>query len=286
MLAELERQAESGDGNAACRLGDHYRECDADPENLNRALRWYRCGANLGDAYAQNNLGSMLLNGLACERDPTQAIQWYRQSAEQGNSEAQYNLAKRYLHGGGVNQDYAEARTWFEKAVVQGHAWAACELGTMYWLAQGVKRNLLAAADFHLIAAEKGDEVACRNLSEYRAELELMALSGSQMASLFLCRMSNRGFGADKSQAMTWAWISWAKKHCRPDTDPEISGEINEAYDFYRMGVSAENRRQGLKAFAGMRKALAKTAARGTGKRNTPAGPISEHDDVRLQRGT
>ncbi len=34
-----------------------------------------------------------------------------------------------------------------------------------------------------------------------RAELS----SGNQMASLFLCRMSNRGFGADKSQSMTWA---------------------------------------------------------------------------------
>ncbi len=267
MLAELERQAEGGDGVAACKLGDIYREGDVGSQDLNLALRWYRRGAELGDSDAQNNLGSMFLNGFACEPDPVGAIHWYRKSAEQGNAEAQYNLAKRYLHGDVVNQDFVEARMWFEKAVVQGHAWASCDLGSMYWLGQGVQRNLLAAADFHLIAAEAGDEVACRNLSEYRPELEQMALSGSQMASLFLCRMSNRGFGADKSQSMTWAWISWAKKHCSPDADAEIAGEVNEACDFYHICVSAENRRQGQRALAQMRKALAKeTTAPGTSK--------------------
>jgi hypothetical protein len=46
---------------------------------------------------------------------------------------------------------------------------------------EGDSTELLAAADFHLIAAEAGDEVACSNPSEYRAELAEMAL-----ASLFL----------------------------------------------------------------------------------------------------
>jgi TPR repeat protein len=251
-LAELRQEPEDGNGAAACKLGD---------ADLNLAFRWYRRGAELGSADAQNNLGSMLLNGVGCERDPAQACDWYRRSAEQGNAEAQYNLAKRYLHGDGVHQDYSAARMWFEKAAVQGHTWASCELGTMYWLGQGVQRNLLAAADFHLIAAEAGDELACRNLSEYRAELEQIALSGNQMASLFLCRMSNRGFGADKSQSMTWAWISSAKKSCSPDTDPEIAGEVNEAYDFYHMCISAEDRREGQQAIAAMRKGLVKKTA-------------------------
>jgi len=271
VLPELQQKAEQGDGAAACNLGDTYREGESTSQDLNLALRWYRRGAELGDANAQNNLGSMFLNGLTCERDPVQAIYWYRKSAEQGNAEAQYNLAKRYLHGDGVNQNYAEARMWFQKAVVQSHAWASCELGTMYWLGQGVERNLLAAADFHLIAAEAGDELACRNLSEYRAELEQIALSGNQIASLFLCRMCNRGFGADKSQSMTWGWISWAKKDCAPDTDPQIVGEVTEAYGFYHMCVSAEDRKLGRKALAEMRKARAKkrAAPRADKPRNT-----------------
>jgi TPR repeat protein len=159
-IAELERRTEAGDGAAASLLGDRYSEGDAVSQDFNPAFRCYSRGADLGDREAQNNLGLMFLNGLGCERDPARAIDWYRKSAEQGLAIAQYNLAKRYYGGDGIDQDYAEARKWFEKASVQSEARASCELGTMHRFGQGVPRNLLAAAEFHLIAAEAGDDVA------------------------------------------------------------------------------------------------------------------------------
>jgi Sel1 repeat-containing protein len=116
MLTELELQAEGGDGAAACKLGDHFREGVS--QDLKKAYCWYGRGAELGDAGAQNNLGTWFLNGLAGDRDPVQAVYWYRKSAEQGQPEAQYNLGRRYLLGDGATQDYAEARNWFEKAAV------------------------------------------------------------------------------------------------------------------------------------------------------------------------
>lgn len=253
LIAELEQRAESGDGAAASLLGDHYKEGDVVSQDLDVAFRWYSRGAELGDREAQNNLGSMFLNGLGSERNPAQAIYWYRKSAEQGQPVAQYNLAKRYYHGDGIDQDYAEAYKWFAKAAVQGETWASCEMGTIHRFGHGVERNLLAAADFHLIAAEAGDEVACGNLSDYKAELEDIALSGSQLASLYLCRMYNRGFGAGKSQPMTWAWISWAKKHCSRDTDAGIAQEVSEAYDFYHTCVTSETRKHGERSLAGLR---------------------------------
>jgi hypothetical protein len=146
----------------------------------------------------------------------------------------------------------------------------------MYRLGHGVDHNLLAAADFHLIAAEAGDQLACRNLSEYCGELEEMALSGSQMASLFLCRMSNRGLGADKSQSMTWAWIYWAKKYCNPDADAENRRGSQRSLRFL-MCISAENRRQGKKTLADM-SALSKKSSPvrpanpGPAHRNGPKG--------------
>ena len=205
---------------------------------------------------AQNNLGTMFLNGSAAQRDPAQAIHWYRKSAEQGLAIAQYNLAKRYYGGDGIDQDYAEARKWFEKASVQGEAWASCELGTMHRFGQGVPRNLLAAAEFHLIAAEAGDDVAILgNIAEYHAELEEMALSGSQLASLFFSRIYNRGFGVDKSQPMTWAWISCAKKYGSRDVYPDTAEEVDEAYHFYHMSITSENRKEGQKRLKDMRAA-------------------------------
>lgn len=102
-----------------------------------------------------------------------------------------------------MEQDFAEAYRWFGKAAVQGYTEASCEMGTMHRFGHGVQHHLLAAADFHLIAAEAGDAVSVGNLSEYRADLEILALSGSQMASLFLSRIYNRGFGVDASQPLT-----------------------------------------------------------------------------------
>jgi TPR repeat protein len=254
-LKELQQQADAGDGASACELADRYREGAGVPQDYAAALQLYRRGAELGDPEAQNNLGSMLLNGIAYQKDAVQATYWYRKSAEQGNAVSQWNLAKRYLHGDGVDQNYAQAYEWFSKALLQGRTDAACEMGTMHWLGQGVDRNLLAAADFHLIAAAAGDSLASRNISEYRQELESLALSGSQMASLLLCRIYNRGFGVDKSQSMTWAWISWAKKHCTHDTDAEIAQDVNEAYHLYHMCISSEDRKLGERTLAGMRKA-------------------------------
>jgi TPR repeat protein len=258
-IAELERLAKAGDGAAASLLGDHYREGDAVSQDSDLAFRWYSRGADLGDRHAQNNLGSMFLNGLGCERDPARAIDCYRKSAEQGLAIAQYNLAKRYYGGDGIDQDYAEARNWFEKASVQGETWASCELGTMHRFGQGVQRNLLAAAEFHLIAAEAGDDVAILgNIAEYHAELEEMALSGSQLASLFLSRIYNRGFGVDKSQPMTWAWISCAKKYGESDVYPDTAQEVDEAYAFYHMSITSENRKEGQKRLKDMRAAHTK----------------------------
>jgi TPR repeat protein len=250
-LAMLERKVGGGDGSAACILGDHFRLGDIVTQDLPAAFRWYSRGADLGDSDSQNNLGTMLLHGLGTEIDVKRAVHWYGKSAEQGNADAQYNLGKRYLHGrGGIRRNYAKAHEWFRRAAVQGDPLAISELGTMHWLGHGVPKNILAAADFHIAAANAGDNLASRNLGEYKSELEAAALSGSQIASLFLCRMHNRGFGVERSQAMTWAWIAWAHQRCTPDPDHEIVEEVAEAYNFYRMAIPSRTRRAGDKAFA------------------------------------
>jgi TPR repeat protein len=183
--------------------------------------------------------------------DEKSSISELEQMATAGDdAAAQANLGRRYLHGDGVEQDFSEAYRWLSKAASQGQTKASCDLGTMYQLGIGVERNVLAAADFHLIAAEEGDSQACQNLGEYQAELQEIALSGSQMASLFMSRICNRGFVTEKSQALTWTWILWAKKHCEPDADAEIAGEVTQAYDFYRKSITKENRDEGKKVLA------------------------------------
>lgn len=244
-FSEIINQAEGGDALAACQLGDIYRQGESLPQDWGQAFYWYSRAAESGYPAAQNNLGTMFLEGLGCDQDLPVAVSWYRKAAEQGLVDAQWNLAKRYLHGMGTAQDFTEAYRWFEQAAAQNYPEALCEMGTMHRFGQGRKRNLLAAANFHIIAARKGDSVAIGNLSEYRSELEDIALSGNQMASVFLCQMNNQGLGVDRSQPLTWSWILWAMTYCGQSSDTEIAEETRSAYSFYRQTISDENRLAG-----------------------------------------
>lgn len=253
LLLRLERKAEAGDGSAACQLGDLYREGKVVKQDWKAAFHWYERGSLLGDPKAQNNLGTMFLNGISCQADKQQAIFWYRKSAEQGCATAQWNLAKRYYHGDGIEQDFAEAYDWFGKAAAQGITEASCEMGTMHRFGQGVERNFLVAAKFHLIAAEDGDSVACGNLSEYRSDLESLALSGSQRASFYLHKMYNRGFGVEVSLPLAWTWILCAWKHCSADPDALFAENVNLSYRFQKRRISSEDREGGESALVALR---------------------------------
>jgi uncharacterized protein len=44
--------------------------------------------------------------------DYVEAVKWFRLGADQGNAEAQYVLANIYEFGQGVTQDYKEAVKW------------------------------------------------------------------------------------------------------------------------------------------------------------------------------
>src|SRR5438105_10769787 len=134
--------AEAGHAPSQRVLGHSYRIGDElTKRDYVAALQWYRRAAEQGDAAAQNDLGSMYLNGFGVTKDATEAARWYRKSGEQGVAVAQFNYALRCFQGDGVERDDAEAVLWLSKAAEQGHHIAATGLlGTCYRFGRGVKR--------------------------------------------------------------------------------------------------------------------------------------------------
>lgn len=63
--------------------------------------------AELGNAYAQYNLGIMYSKGEGVAQDYAEAAKWYVLAAEQGDTISQFNLGTMYDYGQGVAQDYA-----------------------------------------------------------------------------------------------------------------------------------------------------------------------------------
>ncbi len=90
------------------------------PQDDAKAVRWFRRGAEQGDAEAQFNLGFMYSEGRGVPQDYAEAVRWYRRGAVQGFAGAQYNLGGMYLEGRGVPQDYVQAHMWINLAAAQG----------------------------------------------------------------------------------------------------------------------------------------------------------------------
>jgi TPR repeat protein len=64
-------------------------------------------------------------------RDYAEALRWFRKGAEHGNAAAQGGLGQLYASGLGVAKNYAVAVSWFRKAADQGDAYAQVSLGQM-----------------------------------------------------------------------------------------------------------------------------------------------------------
>lgn len=118
-IAALVACAEAGDGAAACRLGDLYREGRVVRFNAKMVFHWYARGALAGDPEAQNNLGACYERGVGCQKNYKLSFTWYLRSAEKGNSTAQFSIGMFYLLGRGVEQSLDSARFWMHKAACQ-----------------------------------------------------------------------------------------------------------------------------------------------------------------------
>lgn len=121
VFAGLVESAGRGDGAAACRLGDMYRQGLAGLRcSPRRTFHWYSRSALAGDANGQNNLGACYEHGLGCAQSYAKAAKWYRLAAAQELGTASMNLGYCYLRGQGVAADKAEALRLFRLAVEQG----------------------------------------------------------------------------------------------------------------------------------------------------------------------
>jgi uncharacterized protein len=124
------------------------------------AAKWYRAGAEQGDARAQYNLGHMYNNGQGVPENGAEAVRWYRAAAEQGNADAQFSLGLKYDRGESVPENDVEAVKWYQLAANQGHARAQLMFGYMYIKGEGVPEDFVQAYMWWSLSAAQGDEQA------------------------------------------------------------------------------------------------------------------------------
>jgi TPR repeat protein len=216
--------AQAGDAKAQSRLGSCYKHGMGVPEDINKALMWWRKAAEQGEAVAQYELGVCYDDEIGVEQDYEEAVKWYRLAAEQGDVDAQDRLGYCYDEGNGVAQDYEEAVFWYRLAADQDSAYAMGKLGYCYDYGNGVPKDMDEAIYWYKKAAEGGDQDAQNNLAYSYAHGEgvdkdiglaihwysLAAEQGSEEAQYSLGSAYESGEGVEKDMDLAFHWYSEA----------------------------------------------------------------------------
>ena len=198
---ESSRESESNkeDATIYVQLGDRFFYGKDTKKDYEMAILYYLRAADLGDAYAQCNMGYCYEYGLGVEQDYQKAIDYYQKSADQGNTTARENLKRCYQnnrevkndknaiisyqksadqgdadaqnslgwcyqYGLGVEQNYHKAVAYYRRSARQGNADAQCNLGYCYEYGIGEKQDYHKAVEYYRMAAEQGNALGQNNL--------------------------------------------------------------------------------------------------------------------------
>jgi len=96
--------------------------------------------AKKGHVIAVGDLGVLYKYGIGCRLNFNKARKWFKKGAALGNNKAAYSLGYLYLKGfGNIDQNYSKAVKWFLKS---NHPMAKYWLGVSYYYGDGVNQNI------------------------------------------------------------------------------------------------------------------------------------------------
>lgn len=95
------------------------------------ALKWFKSGTEQGNITCTYYYGSMLVDGLGTEANPSRGFVYALKAAEGGLANAQYLVSRLYREGRGVAASATEADAWLGKAAYKGLAKAMFEYGLL-----------------------------------------------------------------------------------------------------------------------------------------------------------
>lgn len=125
-----QQSAEQNFAEAQLRLGECYLNGDYTKEDPTLAVKWLKSAAQLGNAKAQNYLGTFHSHGdYGLEKNDNTAYEWYLKAAIQDDAMAQMNLAETLMFGTLSHPNkYQDAKTWLERSIKLGNPEARFKL--------------------------------------------------------------------------------------------------------------------------------------------------------------
>lgn len=141
--------AAKGDVFSNLLLATCYLEGKGMPKDANKAVPYLTVAANKGSADAQRQLGLLYLNA----RKPSEAVKWFKMGADAGDAECCYQYGRMLLEGLGTAPDSGEGANLLLKAANAGYPEAMYAVGNCYMEGNGVTRNAEQAVKWFRKAA-------------------------------------------------------------------------------------------------------------------------------------
>ncbi len=149
-------------------------------QNFDKAVIYLSRAADSGNAEAQFNYASLLLEGKVTKMDPVHANKLLKKSAKLGYVPAQLRLARNYQAGIGLKKNADLTFYWYNQAATQGNPYALYQVGLRYKEGDGVEKDSVQAHKYLNISLAKGYQAAMQDLQGLTESLSRKQLLKAQ----------------------------------------------------------------------------------------------------------
>lgn len=131
------------------------------PNNVNKAIEYYKKAANLNHLRSQKKLGYLFLENKNAESNIDESIKYFSLAANNKNdAESQYKLGLIYFKSIYNKFDFNESIKYFELAAKQNFAEAEKQLGDIYYVGRYCPKDIEKGIHYYKLAAEHGSSDA------------------------------------------------------------------------------------------------------------------------------
>lgn len=163
--------ARAGNAEAQVQLATLLLDGTAGRKDPKAAAQWLEKAANRGHVYAMDRLGTLIEDGVAGKRDASGAVRWYERAIQRGNPDAAFRLAVLYDQGRGVTANPNRAIELYRQAVAGGVLKAKHALGSMLIQRRNSSTNFIEGATWLELALRAGDGDVLGELRKLRETL-------------------------------------------------------------------------------------------------------------------
>ena len=156
-LELLKESADDGDAFAQNEYGIKLRDGVGVEKDLEKACQYFKRSAQGGNPGGMVNYGKCLLKGKGCKKDTKEGRQWVKKAADRGDINGCYCYAKCLRYGTGGDKDWPEAARLMKEAADKGHDGAQATYGlALEFQNFGVKRDVRESVRYYKMSSDQG----------------------------------------------------------------------------------------------------------------------------------